>query len=261
MRTPSFSAEDLRSFLSRHLIASLEELKGAIGSPATSTVLRKLRQLDYLSSYSHRGSYYTLRSIPRFDERGLWQHLSVMFSKHGNLIATCQALVEQSEAGLSAGQLDELLGVECKRALNQLFQDGKVTRRKFDGVYVYLATDSDLRRSQEIAHTTQATTGALGISAGADADEVRAAIILFFSVLDEKQRRLFAGLESLKRGRGGDVFVSEWLDLDPHTVAKGRRELLDDDGEVRSRRVRRKGGGRKSVEKKRPGSSKRSDGS
>jgi hypothetical protein len=258
MRTPLFSAEDLRSFLSRRLIASFEELKGAIGSPATSTVSRKLRELDYLSSYSHRGSYYTLPSIPKFDERGLWQHLSVGFSKHGNLIATCEVLVERSEVGMSAGQLDELLGVECKRALNQLYHDGKVTRRKFDGVYVYLAKDSNRRRSQEIAHSTQTTTNNLGICAGANADEVRAAIILFFSVLDEKQRRLFAGLESLKRGYGGDLFVSEWLDLDPHTVAKGRRELLDGDGEVRSQRVRRKGGGRKSVEKKRPGSSRKS---
>lgn len=260
MRTPSFSAEDLRVFLSRHLIASLEALKGAIGSPATSTVLRKLRELDYLSSYSHRGSYYTLPSIPKFDERGLWRHLKVGFSKHGNLIATCHVLVEQSEAGMSAGQMDELLGVECKRALNQLYHGGKVTRRKFDGVYVYLAADSKRRRAQETAHTSQ-TTETLGISAGANADEVRAAIILFFSILDEKQRRLFAGLESLKRGRGGDLFVSKWLGLDPHTVAKGRHELLDGDGEVRSQRVRRKGGGRKSVEKKRPRLSRKSNGS
>ena len=87
---------------------------------------------------------------------------------------------------------------------------------------------------------------------------VLAAIILFFSVLDEKQRRLFAGIESLKRGYGGDLFVAEWLELDAHTVAKGRRELLEGDGEVRSQRVRRKGGGRKSVEKKRPRSSRTS---
>ena len=86
--------------------------------------------------------------------------------------------------------------------------------------------------------------------------EVRTAIILFFSALHEKQRRFFAGLESLKRGYGGDLFVAEWLNLDPHTVAKGRRELFD--GEVRSQGVRRKGGGRKPVEKKRPRSSRKS---
>jgi hypothetical protein len=35
-------------------------------------------------------------------------------------------------------------------------------------------------------------------------DELKAAILLFYSLLDEQQRRLFAGLESIKLGQGGD---------------------------------------------------------
>jgi len=256
MRTPSFSSQDLDNFLSKHLIATLDELKEALGSTATSTVLRRLRELRYLSSYSHRGSYYTLASIPHFDDQGLWQHLSVGFSKHGNLIATCQVLVERSKAGMSTKQLDALLGVESKRALNQLFHNGKLERRKVDGIYVYFASDSKRRRPQELARSEQTPKDTLGISSGANPDEVRAAIILFFSVLDEKQRRLFAGLESLKRGYGGDQFVADWLKVDPHTVAKGRRELVGD--ELLSGGVRRKGAGRKSTEKKRRKSSRRS---
>ena len=80
--------------------------------------------------------------------------------------------------------------------------------------------------------------------------ELQAAIILFFSLLDERQRRLYAGLESQKFGHGGDRKVAALLDLDAHTVAKGRRELFG--GEVDRERVRRKGGGRKTAEKKRP---------
>ena len=79
-------------------------------------------------------------------------------------------------------------------------------------------------------------------------DELRAAIVLFASLLDEQQRRLYAGLESLQLG--GDRQIAELLDLDPHTVAKGRRQLLAQDVEVG--RVRGVGGGRKPVEKKRP---------
>jgi len=81
-------------------------------------------------------------------------------------------------------------------------------------------------------------------------DELRAAIILFWSSLDEQQRRLYAGLESLKLGRGGDHQIAEFLQLDPHTVAKGRRQLVAQDVEVD--RVRKLGGGRKPVEKKPP---------
>jgi len=51
-------------------------------------------------------------------------------------------------------------------------------------------------------------------------------------LLDEQQRRLYAGLESLKLGRGGDRQLSDFLGLAPHTVARGRQQLLAQDVEV-----------------------------
>src|SRR5262249_56187531 len=79
------------------------------------------------------------------------------------------------------------------------------------------------------------------------AKEVKAAILLFYSLLDEQQRRLYAGLESLQLGRGGDRQLADFLDLDPHTVARGRQQLLAQDVQVD--RIRRRGGGRKRVKK------------
>ena len=87
-------------------------------------------------------------------------------------------------------------------------------------------------------------------------DELKAAIILFFSLLDERERRVYAGLESLKLGYGGDRQMAEILGLDVSTVARGRRELLEHD--VNVERVRKAGTGRKAVEKKRQKSSRRS---
>ena len=81
-------------------------------------------------------------------------------------------------------------------------------------------------------------------------EELKASILLFYSLSDEQQRRLYAGLESLKLGRGGDRQLAEFLALNPHTVARGRQQLLAQDVEVD--RARRAGGGRKPVEKKRP---------
>jgi len=60
---------------------------------------------------------------------------------------------------------------------------------------------------------------------------------------------LYAGLESLQFGRGGDQKLAELLQLDAHTVARGRKQLLAQ--EVEWKRVRKPGGGRKLVEKKR----------
>jgi hypothetical protein len=82
------------------------------------------------------------------------------------------------------------------------------------------------------------------------APELKAAMILFFSLLDEQQRRLYAGLEAHKLGYGGDRKVARFLDLDEHTVARGRQELFSQ--QVQRERIRNEGGGRKAVEKKRP---------
>ena len=84
-------------------------------------------------------------------------------------------------------------------------------------------------------------------------DELKAAILLFYSLLDEQQRRLYAGLESIKMGHGGDAMIADFLGLDAHTVARGRQQLLDRD--VMVGRTRQSGGGRKRTEKKRPKSS------
>ena len=72
-------------------------------------------------------------------------------------------------------------------------------------------------------------------------------VILFWSLLDEQQRRLYAGLESMKLGAGGDRSLAELLEVDVGTVARGRKELLS--GDILRDRVRRVGGGRMAVEK------------
>ena len=60
-----------------------------------------------------------------------------------------------------------------------------------------------------------------------------AAIVLFASLLDERERRLCAGLESLKCGWGGDTRIASLLGIDAATVARGRKQLLA--GEVGAR--------------------------
>ena len=61
MRPLTFRSDELRSLLLRNKIATLDELKQALGTPVDVTIFRKLKSIDYLTSYSHRGRYYTLR--------------------------------------------------------------------------------------------------------------------------------------------------------------------------------------------------------
>ena len=162
-----------------HSILTLDQLKAALATQVTMTVFRKLRPLAYLSSYSHRGKYYTLHEIARFDQLGLWSHHQVRCSRHRTLINTCAVLVADSEAGYSADELVRLLHVQVKDPLRKL-----------------------------------------------------------------------ARQESLKIGHGGDRRIAELLGIDAGTVARGRQQLLT--GNVQRQRVRRPGGGRHPVEKKRP---------
>jgi len=81
MANIKFGEEVIGSFLHKNKIATLAELKLILGSSATMTVFRKLRALGYLSSFSHRGQYYTLADIPQFDELGLWSFRAVWFSQ------------------------------------------------------------------------------------------------------------------------------------------------------------------------------------
>jgi hypothetical protein len=251
MNTPKYHLQVLREFFDRNKIATIEELRAALGNPARCTIFRKLGEIEYLSSYSHRGKYYTLKSIARFTAQGLWRFRSVCFSRFGNLLETAEAFVQRSEAGYSAGELKEILGVKTKHALVQLVRDGRLKREKIETVYIYFSPDTESARRQRKARSIHMrASSATLIVANPDlaVEEAKATILLFSSMLNEKQRRLYAGLESLKLGYGGDTHIASLLGMDPHTVARGRQELINK--ECGEDRIRVSGGGRLAQEKK-----------
>jgi hypothetical protein len=251
MRPIEFSADAISELLRTQKIATLPELMRALGSNARRTVFRKLGELAYRTSYSHRGRYYTLDEVAQFDEQGLWAYRDVWFSAYGTLLSTCAAMVSVSEYGHYAEELDNTLHVGTKDALRTLVSAGRLSREQLAGQFLYCAADAGRKRQQLLARRSLLSKPDV-VSPMPEAtvmpDELRAAIVLFFSLLDEKQRRLYAGLEALKTGRGGDPRIAELLGLDADTVARGRRELLAQDVEIE--RVRRVGAGRKAVEKK-----------
>ncbi len=253
MNKTKYHRQDLRDFFDANKIATLDQLKSALGNPARSTLFRKLAQLEYLSSYSHRGKFYTLRSIARFTEHGLWSFQAVWFSRFGNLLQTAESLVTRSEAGYSATELKDILHVKTKHALTHLVRCGLLQRTKFDSVYVYLSVENTVARKQERARKArlkQSFASVIVTNPDLAVEEAKAIVVLFCSMLDERQRRLYAGLESLKLGHGGDSHIASLLGMDPHTVARGRQELIS--GDLSPKRVRAKGGGRILQEKKRP---------
>jgi hypothetical protein len=255
MRPTSFDPQRLRTYLHRHTIADLPALKHALGASADLTVFRKLKPLGYLSSYTHRGRFYTLRTLARFDDDGLWSHEAVWFSRHGTLMATLEAWIPRAPQGWFAEDLADRLHVDVYDPLHELVRQGRVRRAEIAGRFLYTAAEvrraKDQIRARRMAHAVPLVADAAALQVSPD--ELKAAILLFYSLLDEQQRRLFAGLESIKLGLGGDTILATFLHVDAHTVARGRQQLLDHD--VAPGRVRREGGGRPPAEKKRPTSS------
>ena len=251
MRVKRYRAEDLVALFREQKVAVMDEMKAALGTRGDATVFRILAQLAYRTSYSHRGQYYTLEEVADFGEEGLWLYGPVCFSMYGTLLKTAEAIVVESEFGYFVDELDNRLHVGTKDALRKLAGEGRLCREKVDGRYLYCAAEPLIRRRQMLARQTYAerTLGAALPEPELMHDELKAAIILFFSLLDEKQRRLYAGLESLKLGHGGDRRMARLLGMGVGAIARGRRELLERDVEVE--RIRRSGAGREAVEKKR----------
>jgi hypothetical protein len=227
MRPPSFSSDALRKLLLRDKIATLPDLKRALGTDVDLTVFRKLKELDYVTSYSHRGRFYTLREIARFGSDGLWSRDPAWFSRYGTLLATAEAFINRSAAGMFAEELTDVLHVEVQDALRQLVRENRVARELVSGLFLYTSIDLATRQRQRFTRRSSQTvpTSIDASRLEVSPDEMRAAIILFYSLLDEQQRRLYAGLESLKLGHGGDTVLAEFFGLNPHTIARGRQQL------------------------------------
>jgi len=127
------------------MIAPLaEELRYSIPS-----VRRFLSEAGYFSSFTHNGAWYTIRTIPQFDQDGLWFHHGIGFSHAGSLTSTLVELIRRSPAGLTAEMIGDKLHCRCHSMLIQLTRSQKIDRQKVGRAHLYLAADShtaDLQR-------------------------------------------------------------------------------------------------------------------
>ncbi|MFN0112256.1 MAG: ISAzo13 family transposase [Blastocatellia bacterium] len=75
---------------------------------------------------------------------------------------------------------------------------------------------------------------------------------LFFSRLDEQQKRWYAAIESDRIGWGGDTWLSRITGISRKTIRRGRKELDESLAGRNVGRVRSPGGGRRLIEVKEP---------
>ena len=257
MRTVQYTTKGLVNLFQKKRVLTLVMIKQALGTTVKMTAFRKLKTLSYRTSYSHSGKYYTLDEIARYDEYGLWSFNRIHFSRNGSLIKTIERLIDSAESGHFASELKRTLKVRVQDALFKLHCSQKVNRQQIGGEYLYLSADKwqdQLERRKQLIEANEKEKG-LYFQSGFDSPEVRGCLQLFLSVLNEKQRRLYVGFESMKLGRSGDLILSRITGMNVKTIARGRKELLSHD--ISPDRIRREGAGRPAIKKNRSAKSDR----
>ena len=141
----------LRAFFKKKQVAMLPDIYTLLGTTSRMSAFRRLRELDYLSSYSHVGRYYTLPTVANFDPQGLWFYEEVGFSRFGNLKETVIHLVDQSVAGKTHEELEKQLRLRVHNTLLELVRSEKITREAFEGVFVYLSIRTDRAQQQLVS--------------------------------------------------------------------------------------------------------------
>jgi len=242
--------KELNKYFNRVKVTTLARLKDKLNTNVDKTIQRYLKEFGYLTSYTHKGKYYTLQHIPVFDKHGLWECKEVYFSNHGKLINTMEYFVAISEMSYCSEELQNRLHVNVNDALLNLVNNKRLHREKIEKRFYYFSGTVSIRKRQLLLRRSIEETkfGEKLFLINSTNLELKRGFALFFNNLDEKQKRIYTGLESACLEYGGDKIVSQTYGVDPHTVSKGRQEILS--GDFEKERIRKIGGGRKLIKKK-----------
>lgn len=148
MTTILNTKETLLTYLNNYKIATMDAIKAVLNTQSRMTVFRRLSKLDYISSCSHRGKYYSLKRIAKYSEYGLWIHKSVLFSKYGTLKNTLQILLDQSSKGYTASELNEILKIKVDDALLELIKNKIINRKKCPAFMFIYQTHPNVQKNK-----------------------------------------------------------------------------------------------------------------
>lgn len=160
MLSKTVALKKLNHFFAKNRIASMDDLFLLLGTPSRMTVFRRLQEVNYLSSFTHTGRYYTLKSIADFDAHGLWFCNGIGFSRFGNLKQTIRHLVDQSMAGKKHSELENQLKVRVHNPLLELVRLNEISRQSFDKTFLYLNHQGD-KADQQVVCRQQKQIGCL----------------------------------------------------------------------------------------------------
>src|SRR3989304_4794820 len=113
------------------------------------TARRRLRDWRAYTSINRNGMFYTLPSVPEFDQNGLWRFQDVVFSAYGNLKRTVIRLVQRSARGLDSHEISTVVGLPAGSSyLSRLRDMPELSREWRGGRWGYLAGEGGGRKEE-----------------------------------------------------------------------------------------------------------------
>lgn len=114
------------------------------------TARRHLKKWRAYTSFNHNGRYYTLPETPQFDQNGIWEYQAILFSKYGNLKQTIIQLISQSNKGLSAKEIAQIVKIPSNSSVvSELRNVPGIRREKHQGRFVYFSGEHETYEKQK----------------------------------------------------------------------------------------------------------------
>jgi hypothetical protein len=141
--------EQIRTLFDHQPCWTIDQLNQTLDY-STISIRRFLKQLGYVTSFTHNSKWYTLDSIPSFNNNGIWFCDDIGFSRYGNLKQSILHHIDKSPQGLSARQLADIFSITCHAILNHMYKSATIERVKETSDFIYISVDPNKKDQQLI---------------------------------------------------------------------------------------------------------------
>lgn len=129
--------EFIRNFIQTAKAITIDQLFAHIPY-CEKTLRRDMSELNAITSYTHRGKFITLQSIPEFDQNGIWFFNDIGFTKYRNSQDLIIHIIAKSKKGITKEELEKILKINISKQIQILLAQKRLHRVKLGARYCYL---------------------------------------------------------------------------------------------------------------------------
>ncbi len=138
--------ELIYKFIQTKKAVTIDELSPHVPH-CVKTIRRDIKELNAITSYTHRGKYITLQNIPIFDENGIWFYKNIGFTKYRSSLDLIVNLINNSEKRITKAELEDIMKIQISKQIQILLKQNRLNRIKLGAKYCYLS--EKLTRNKE----------------------------------------------------------------------------------------------------------------